>query len=77
MISMDLGGKDKRKGVKIIEIESLKPKERKKNLEKNLLKGLFKSILDVLGERSPIYPISRDKLKGTVDAHHAAHHSRR
>ncbi|KAL3574280.1 hypothetical protein D5086_024893 [Populus alba] len=28
-------------------------------------------------ERSPIYPISRDKLKGTVDAHHAAHHSRR
>jgi hypothetical protein len=34
MISMDLGGKDNRKGVKIIERESLKPRERKKNLEK-------------------------------------------
>jgi hypothetical protein len=34
MISMDLGGKDKRKVVKIIERESLKPRERKKNLEK-------------------------------------------
>jgi len=31
---MDLGGKDKRKGVKIIKRESLKPRERKKNLEK-------------------------------------------